>query len=108
MSDRTPKRPSPDPTASDPPAGSGDVPAVLQADRAVLRLIVSPGAVRSLQQATELLPIADRDARAWLRRRGLVRDLSGRSVVVWADVIAALEAPASSSSLVVRRRRERL
>ena len=62
-------------------------------DRKLARLVVSPGAILSIQKAAELLPIAERDARRWLRRCGLVRDLAGRPVVVWQDVIEALANP---------------
>ena len=48
-------------------------------------------AVFSVSRAAELLPIRDCEARAWLRDRGLIRDLVGRSVVVWGDVLDALE-----------------
>ena len=77
-------------------------------DRRHQRLIISPGAIVTLQQAAELLPIAERDARAWLKRRGLVRDLAGRSVVVWADVMAALQAPPEQERRIARLRREPL
>ena len=54
------------------------------------RLTTSGDAVLSLAVATELLPIHDGDARLWLRGRGLVRDLAGRAVVVWGDVVAEI------------------
>jgi len=63
-------------------------------DRNRARLVVSPGAILSLSQAAKLLPIAERDARRWLRSRGLVRDLAGRPVVVWQQVMDALLHPA--------------
>mgnify|MGYP007046922749 CR=1 FL=1 len=77
-------------------------------DRNLERLLVSPGAILSLEKASELLPIAKRDARTWLRQRGLVRDLEGRDVVVWADVIAALQAPTEARPKVLHLRREAL
>jgi hypothetical protein len=55
------------------------------------RLVVSPGAVLSEAEAVRLLPVRDGDARAWLRQRGLIRYLAGRPVVVWSQVIAALD-----------------
>lgn len=80
----------------------------LELDRRVQRLLVSPGAVVSVQQAAELLPIADRDARAWLKRKGLLRDLDGRKVVVWADVLKALEPSEDARPRAARLRREKL
>jgi len=51
------------------------------------RLLLGPGAVLSLNEAAALLPFSDAKARRWLRSRGLVRDLEGRSVVRWLDVL---------------------
>ena len=48
------------------------------------------GAVLTVNEAAALLPVADRAARGWLRREGLVSQLDGRPVVVWAAVLAAL------------------
>jgi hypothetical protein len=51
------------------------------------RLLLGTGAVLSLNEAAALLPFSDAEARRWLRSRGLVRDLEGRSVVRWLDVV---------------------
>lgn len=51
------------------------------------RLLLGVGAVLSLNEAAALLPFSDAEARRWLRSRGLVRDLEGRSVVRWLDVL---------------------
>ena len=77
-------------------------------DRKLARLVVSPGAILSLQKASELLPIAERDARRWLRRCGLVRDLAGRPVVVWQEVIDALTNPPEAPPKVAALRRVEL
>jgi len=50
------------------------------------------GAVLSLGEAVALLPVGDRDARDWLEKRGLVRSLAGRPVVIVADIHAELRA----------------
>lgn len=63
-----------------------------RSDRAAARLTMGSGAVLSLSEAAAMLPVADRDARAWLRARCLLRDLDGREVVVWEDVLGALRA----------------
>ena len=58
-------------------------------------------AVLSLQQASRLLPLGDRAARAWLRDEGLVRRIQGREVVVWGDVLNRIredeETPAAAA-----------
>ena len=59
------------------------------------------GAVLTVNEAVGLLPVSDREARLWLAGRGLIRDLAGRPVVVWRDVLAALsegEDPEGSTS----------
>lgn len=56
------------------------------------RLRQGPGAVYSEATAAALLPIADVEARAWLRDRGLVVHLKGRPVVCWRSVLDALNA----------------
>lgn len=61
-------------------------------DRAAARLTMGPGAVLSVSEAAAMLPVKDSEARAWLRSRGLVRDLEGRAVVCWRDVLAELGA----------------
>lgn len=47
------------------------------------------GAILSLDEAAELLPIADGEARRWLIDAGCVRDLNGRKTVSWLRVIEA-------------------
>jgi len=72
------------------------------------RLVVSASAVVSVGQAARLLPIAERDGRRWLRTRGLVRDLDGRSVVVWGDVVRELGRPADEPPATRALPREKL
>lgn len=49
-------------------------------------------AVLSVTDAAELLPARTEAARTWLRERGLIRTIPGiGEVVVWADVLAALQ-----------------
>jgi len=63
--------------------------------------MMGAGAVLTVNEAVGLLPVSDREARLWLNGRGLVRQLAGRPVVRWADVLAALAAgddPEGSSS----------
>ncbi len=56
------------------------------------RLAVSPGAVISEDHAVELLPGAGGKAarRRWLRDRGITRQVLGKLVVRWVDVLEAL------------------
>lgn len=54
------------------------------------RLRLGGAAVLSVSYAAEMLPVRDGDGRAWLRARGLVRQLNGEDVVVWGDVLDAL------------------
>lgn len=54
------------------------------------RLALGPAALMSLSEAAKLIPMSDSEARAWLRDEGLVRDLRGRSVVIWGDVLDQL------------------
>ena len=75
---------------------------------ALQRLVVSSSAVVSVGQAARLLPIAPKDARRWLRKRGLIRDLAGRSVVVWGDVVHELSRPAHEPPAVRALPREKL
>lgn len=75
---------------------------------ALQRLVVSASAVVSVGQAARLLPIGPKDARRWLRNRGLVRDLDGRSVVVWGDVVRELGRPAHEHPAVRALPREKL
>ena len=61
------------------------------------RISLGRDAVLSLGRAVELLPLADGDARAWLREQRLVRTLQtgGRSkeVVCWGAVLDHLDGP---------------
>ena len=57
------------------------------------RLSMGAGAVLSLGEAAGLLPVADREAREWLRENGLVSYIKGRPVVAWSAVIEALRNP---------------
>lgn len=71
------------------------------------RLQMGAGAVLTVGEAAALLPVADGEARAWLRDRGLVRSLLGRDVVRWIDVLDALragDAPATEGPVPARRR----
>lgn len=54
------------------------------------RLAQGAAAVMSPSAAARLLPIDDREALSWLQDRGLVRQLLGRPVVVWFDVLEAI------------------
>jgi hypothetical protein len=64
------------------------------------RMTLGSAAVLSLSTAARLLPVRDADARMWLRARGLVRHLEGREVVIWGDVLDALEDPKGKPPLV--------
>ncbi len=81
-------------------------------ERHQARLSMGPGAILSLRNAAALLPLDDNEAREWLQARGLVRYLSGRAVVVWADVMDALRAgenlSPSPQGAVVNLRRAKL
>lgn len=68
----------------------GDAARSLRADRIAL----GGAGILSVSLAAELLPIGEARARRWLRDRGLIRDLDGTSVVLWADVTAALSGQA--------------
>jgi hypothetical protein len=57
---------------------------VKAADR---RLTLGVAAVISVAEAAALLPFADAEARRWLQAQGLVRELAGRRVVRWLDVV---------------------
>ena len=48
------------------------------------------GGIFRFSTAVKLLPIRDAAARRWLRREKLVRDLEGREVVVWDEVVDRL------------------
>jgi len=45
------------------------------------------GALYSFAEAVALLPFADGKARRWLLAHGLVREVEGRRVVRWLDVL---------------------
>jgi len=55
------------------------------------RLLFGPAAILSLRRASELLPIADHEARELIEDAGIIRRLAGRRVVVWSDCIALCE-----------------
>lgn len=57
---------------------------------ALRRERLGEAAVFSLSGAAELLPLADADARRWLRDLGIVRHLGGRELVIWGDVVNAI------------------
>ena len=61
-----------------------------RSDRAQARLAQGPAAVLSVSEASALLPLADGRARHWLKRHDLIRDLDGKPVVLWGDVLAIL------------------
>lgn len=46
--------------------------------------------VVALRKAARRLPGREADIRRWLREQGLVRDLAGREVVVWGEVLDAM------------------
>ncbi len=56
------------------------------------RLRMSGAAVLPMRQAASLLSMRDGDALRWLKREGLVRDLDGRKMIVWGDVVDRLRA----------------
>jgi hypothetical protein len=64
-------------------------------ERHAQRLAMGSGAILSLGEACELLPVADREARSWLQELGLVRYLRGRPVIVWSEVQDALRNPST-------------
>lgn len=80
----------------------------MASDRHDQRLALGHAAVFSLMHAAELLPIADKEARAWLRRQGLVRRLLGKEVVIWGEVVDRLReasaAPESTNTLTTLKR----
>lgn len=47
-------------------------------------------AILSVAEAARLLPIRESDAAMWLVTNKLIRDLDGRRVVLWADVVARI------------------
>jgi hypothetical protein len=58
--------------------------------------------VLSLSEAMKRLPIRDKDAKAWLLEQGMVHDLLGRQVVLWADVLKRIrsgDAPAANEPM---------
>lgn len=71
------------------------------------RLALGEAVVLSVNQAVELLPIADGDAREWLRAHDLVRSLAGRSVVLWREVLAELAGGSQGEAGGARRGRSR-
>ena len=59
------------------------------------RLGLGGAALFSVEEAAELLPIRDREARKLIEEAGIVRRLAGRRVVRWQDCLnlAVPEAP---------------
>lgn len=51
------------------------------------RLLLGSAALLSVEQAAELLPIRDSEARKLIEEAGIVRRLAGRRVVRWADCV---------------------
>ncbi len=54
---------------------------------ALPRRRLDPNSVLSTAQAVRALPWREADARAWLRREGLVHRVDGRGLVIWGDVL---------------------
>ena len=60
------------------------------------RLQLGGAAVLSPSRAAELLPVRESEALRWLRDHDLVRTVPGLGeVVVWGDVVAAIQTPAA-------------
>ncbi len=57
---------------------------------ATARRQLGGAAILSVAEAARLLPIREADAAMWLAANDLIRDLDGRRVVVWSDVVARL------------------
>lgn len=56
------------------------------------RLILGADAVLSVEEAARLLPMADAEARAFLRDVDVVQRPNGKhALVVWGDVVAAVQ-----------------
>lgn len=64
------------------------------------RIALGAAAVVTVHEAVKRLPIADRDAEAFIRERGLIRALQGREVVIWGDVLDALRGAAGAPVLM--------
>ncbi len=56
-----------------------------------LRLTTGLGAIISMGQAVELLPVRRETARDWLREIGAAVNLSGSEVVCWKRVVESLD-----------------
>lgn len=54
---------------------------------AFVRRQLGDAAIFAASEAARLLPMRECDAVRWLRNSGLVRDLDGRPVVIWGDVL---------------------
>ena len=65
-------------------------PIMRRSQRAQARLALGGAAVLPVREAAALLPMADARARDWLHRKDLIRDMDGKSVVVWGDVLDVL------------------
>ena len=60
------------------------------ADLVSARLALGPAALLSLSDAAGLMPMGDAAAKRWMQEQGIVRDLAGRRVVIWGDVLDRL------------------
>ena len=76
-----------------------------ESSRANSRLRVSAASVLPARIAAELLPMNDAEASRWLRESGVVRDLKGRRVVVWGDVVEMIRGAPDSDRVQKRRLR---
>lgn len=71
---------------------------VASSERAQARRQLGEAAVLTPAQAAQLLPWDDASAGEWLRRRGLVRRVDGREVVIWGDVLEAIRSGGQDAS----------
>ncbi len=55
------------------------------------RLQLGAAAVISPTKAAELLPMSEAAAMKWMHRSGLIRTVDGRHLVVWGDVVTAVQ-----------------
>jgi hypothetical protein len=92
------REPLPAPSSATSGSQLGSVPSVVfhqpskAAPRRTLRLQLGTAALLPVSQAAELMPMDDKDARAWLEREGLVRTVDTRRLVVWGDVLDRIKA----------------
>lgn len=77
----------------------------MSADLRTARLALGGKAVLSMSEAARLLPVRSSDGARWLRSRGLVRDVPGLGeLVVWGDVVAAIQADEVTPPKATKRR----